>query len=80
MINWKLRFENKTWVLGFVSQLFILVEILLVGAKAAGITDFQLTDEIKGWVLAVINAVFGVFATITHVQDPTTNGFGDAKK
>lgn len=78
-INWKVRFRNRLWVVGFISQLFILFEILLVGAHAMGITDFQLTEEIKGWVLAVVNAIFGVVATLTHVQDPTTAGIEDSK-
>lgn len=80
MINWKVRFNNRLWVVGFISQLFILCEILLVGAHAVGLTDFQLTEEIKGWVLAVVNAVFGVLATLTHVQDPTTEGMEDSER
>jgi phi LC3 family holin len=78
MINWKVRFKNRLWVVAFMSQLFILAEVLLVGAHAAGITDFKLTEEIKGWVLAVINAVFAVLSTLGIVQDPTTNGIEDS--
>jgi phi LC3 family holin len=63
-----------------MSQLFILCEVLLVGAHAAGITDFQLTEEIKGWVLAVVNAIFGVLSTLGVVQDPTTVGMEDSDK
>jgi phi LC3 family holin len=80
MINWKVRFKNKLWVTAFISQLFILAEILLVGAHAIGLTDFQLTEEIKGWVLAVVNAVFGVLATLGTVQDPTTESLSDSKE
>ncbi|WP_409294078.1 phage holin [Peribacillus sp. SCS-26] len=80
MINWTVRFKNKLWVMAFVSQLFILAEILLVGAHAVGLTDFQLTEEIKGWVLAVINALFGVFSTIGNIQDPTTAGLRDSAR
>lgn len=79
-INWKVRFRNRLWVVGFISQLFILAEILLVGAHAAGITDWQLTEEFKGWVLAVVNAIFGLLATLTHVQDPTTEGMEDSRQ
>jgi phi LC3 family holin len=78
MINWKVRFKNRLWVVALMSQLFILVEVLLVGAHAAGITDFQLTEEIKGWVLAVVNAVFMVLSTLGLVQDPTTSGMEDS--
>jgi len=80
MINWKVRLKNRLWVVGFISQLFILVEILLVGAHAAGITDFQLTKAIQDWVLLLVNAIFGVVATLTHVQDPTTAGMDDSRQ
>ncbi|MEH7249177.1 phage holin [Neobacillus niacini] len=78
MINWKVRFKNRLWVVAFMSQLFILAEVLLVGFHTAGITDFQLTEEIKGWVLAVVNAVFMLLSTLGVVQDPTTSGLEDS--
>ncbi|PLR93182.1 phage holin [Bacillus sp. T33-2] len=80
MINWKVRFSNKLWVAAFVSQLFVLAEVLLVGAHAAGLTDWQLTEEVKGWVLTLINAIFGVLATLGVVQDPTTEGLEDSAR
>lgn len=66
--------------MAFVSQLFILAEVLLIGAHAAGLTDFQLTEEIKGWVLAVVNAIFGVLSTLGIVQDPTVEGITDSAR
>lgn len=78
MINWKVRFKNRLWVVAFLSQLFILAEMMLVGAHAAGITDFQLTEEVKGWILAVVNAVFGLLASLGVIQDPTTSGMEDS--
>jgi phi LC3 family holin len=78
MINWKVRFNNRLWVVAFVSQLFILAEVLLMGAHEAGITDFLLTEDIKGWVLALVNAVFMVLSTLGVVQDPTTVGLEDS--
>jgi phi LC3 family holin len=80
MINWKVRFKNRLWVVALVSQLFILVEVLLVGAHTAGLTDFQLTEELKGWVLAVVNAVFMILSTLGLVQDPTTSGMEDSAR
>ncbi|WP_423408010.1 phage holin [Heyndrickxia sp. MSNUG] len=78
MVNWKVRFKNKFWVVAFVSQLFILAEILLVGAHEVGLTDWQLTEEVKGWVLALVNAIWAVLATLGVVQDPTTEGMEDS--
>jgi phi LC3 family holin len=80
MINWKVRFNNRLWVVAFVSQLFILAEVLLMGAHAAGITDFQLTEDIKGWVLSLVNAVFMVLSTLGVIQDPTTAGMEDSAR
>lgn len=80
MINWKIRFANKFWVVAFVSQLFILAEVLLVGAHAAGLTDFALTEAMKEWVFLLINAIFGVLATLGVVQDPTTESFEDSER
>lgn len=80
MVNWKVRFKNKLWVAAFVSQLFILAEILLIGAHGIGWTDWQLTEEVKGWVLAMVNAVWAVLATLGVVQDPTTEGLEDSAR
>lgn len=77
-VNWKVRFKNKLWVSAFISQLFILAEILLVGAHAAGITDFKLTAAMQDWVFLLVNAIFGVLATLGVVQDPTTEGVEDS--
>ena len=80
MINWKVRFKNKLWVVSFISQLIILAEVLLVGAHAAGITDFAITEAMKEWVFLLVNAIFGVLATLGIVQDPTTQAFEDSEK
>lgn len=80
MINWKVRFKNPLWVTSFISQLFILAEILLIGAHGIGLTNFQLTEEIKGWVFALVNAIFGILATMGNIQDPTTESFEDSER
>lgn len=78
MINWKVRFKNPLWVSGFISQLFIVIQILLVGLNAVGMTNFELTEEIQEWVLMLVNAVFVVLSTIGLVQDPTVEGVEDS--
>ncbi|EIT85894.1 Phage holin [Fictibacillus macauensis ZFHKF-1] len=80
MINWKIRFKNPLWRAAFIAQVFILVELLLTGAHAVGITDFVLSDAIKDWVIAVVNAVFVVLASLGIVQDPTVKGLGDSQR
>ncbi|OLS39152.1 phage holin [Bacillus sp. MRMR6] len=80
MINWKVRFKNWPWVAGFVSQIMIIVQLVLVALTGLGITDYQLTEEVKGWVLALANAIFMLLAMLGLVQDPTTSGYGDSER
>ncbi|MFJ7972667.1 phage holin [Psychrobacillus sp. NPDC096389] len=79
-INWKVRFKNKIWVLGFIAQILLLTELLLIGGHAAGLTHFHLTEEMKEWIFAFVNVVFGLLATMGIIQDPTTNNFADSKR
>lgn len=80
MINWKVRFKNPIWVSAFVSQLIIVIQIVLVGLHSLGITDFQLSKDVEGWVLMLVNAIFVVLASLGVVQDPTVTGVGDSEK
>ncbi|WP_416730319.1 phage holin [Fictibacillus sp. JL2B1089] len=80
MINWKIRFKNTVWLTAFVSQLLIILQLIAVGLNGAGITDFVLTEEIRGWVLAVSNAIFIALSMLGIVQDPTVEGIGDSQR
>ena len=80
MVNWKVRFKNPLWVSAFVSQLFIVVQIILVGLNGIGVTDFQLTKEVEGWILTLVNAVFVILASLGLVQDPTVQGVSDSDR
>ncbi|NRD79324.1 phage holin [Bacillus sp. BRMEA1] len=80
MINWKVRFKNRNWVIAFISQIFIIAEFLLSGLHALGITNFQLTDTIKESVLSFVNALFVLLGLLGVVQDPTTKGIGDSEQ
>jgi phi LC3 family holin len=80
MINWKVRFKNKSWVMAFVAQLMIVAQMLLGGLNALGITDFQLTDAIQESILTFINTVFVLLSMMGIIQDPTTKGMGDSER
>ena len=80
MVNWKVRFKNPLWVSAFVSQLFIVVQIVLVGLNGIGVTDFQLTKEVEGWILTLVNAIFVILASLGLVQDPTVQGVSDSDR
>ena len=79
-INWSVRFKNPLWVSAFVSQMFIIVQIILVGLNSIGVTDFQLSKEVEGWILTLVNAVFVVLASLGVVQDPTVEGVADSER
>lgn len=80
MINWKVRFKNKSWVMAFVAQLMIVVQMLLGGLNALGMIDFQLSDAIQQNVLTFVNAVFILLSMMGIIQDPTTKGMSDSER
>lgn len=80
MINWKIRFKNTVWLTAFISQLLIIAQLIAIGLNGAGVTEFVLTEEIKGWVLAVANAIFVALSMLGIVQDPTVEGIGDSQR
>ena len=65
---------------GFIAQLLILVQLLLIGGQAMGWTDFQLTKSVQNWILATVNAVLGILSMLGIVQDPTTASLGDSNR
>jgi phi LC3 family holin len=80
MINWKVRFQNKSWVMAFAAQLMIVAQMLIGGLNALGIIDFQLSDTIQQNVLTFINAVFILLSMMGLIQDPTTKGMSDSER
>ncbi|MFD2444230.1 phage holin [Bacillus sp. CGMCC 1.16607] len=80
MINWKVRLKNKGWVMAFASQIIIMVQIILATLNSYGVVDFQITDQIKGEILTLINSAFIILSMLGVVQDPTTKGLGDSKR
>lgn len=78
MLNWKVRFKNWSWVVAFISQIMIVAQIVLSGLNTLGITDFQITQAVKDYVLTFANALFILLSMLGLVQDPTTKGYGDS--
>jgi phi LC3 family holin len=79
LINWKVRFQNKSWVVSFISQLLIVAQVILAGLNSLGVIHFQLTDKTINDVITVANALFIVLSLLGIVQDPTTKGLGDSE-
>ncbi|MEH7178359.1 phage holin [Neobacillus vireti] len=80
MINWRVRFKNRSWVIAFVAQLLIVAQMLIGGLNALGITEFQLSDAIQQSILTFINAVFIILSMLGLIQDPTTKGMSDSER
>ena len=71
-INWKVRFKNKAFWIGFIPAVIILIQ-------AIG-TLFGFTFELRGVednLINVVEAVFAVLAVLGIVVDPTTIGLSD---
>ncbi|WP_312475293.1 phage holin [Neobacillus sp.] len=80
MINWKIRFKNRNWVIAFISQLLIVAQMGLAGLHSLGLVNFQITDAIHNSILTFVNAVLILLSMLGIVQDPTTKGYGDSER
>lgn len=79
-INWRVRFRNPKWVLGFVSQLLIIAQMVTVGLNQTGAIQWQWSEGINVWVLGFTNAVLLLLASMSIVSDPTTSGYSDSNQ
>lgn len=78
MINWKVRFKNKRFVLTFVAGLLVLIKQL------ATIFGYDLhIEHLSDNVNNVIDTVFTLLTALGVagiVNDPTTKGFSDSEQ
>jgi phi LC3 family holin len=73
MINWKVRFRNKTWLTMFISLVVGFVfNILRLFDVSPAVTE-SLVMNIAGQVLTFLGLI-GV------IVDPTTAGVGDSER
>lgn len=73
MLNWTVRFKNKTFWLSFVPAVLLLIQV------AAALFGYTLDlGELGDKLLDVVNALFAVLALLGIVADPTTKGLGDS--
>lgn len=79
LVNWKVRFKNWGWVAGFISQILIVVQMIIVGLNSMGIIHFELTEAVKTYILTLANAIFVLLSMLGIVQDPTTKGYKDSE-
>lgn len=75
MINWKVRFANKTFWLSLIPA------VLLLAQAVAKVFGYELDLSAYGEnLLEVVNTLFAVLAILGIVTDPTTDGISDSKR
>ena len=75
MINWKVRFKNKRFVIAFIAGLLLLVKQVSV------LFGFNLNTELFSTnINNVVDAVFLLLGLLGIVNDPTTQGFSDSEQ
>ena len=73
MLNWTVRFENKTFWISFIPAVLLLIQVVAA--------VFGYTLDLGGLgdrLLDVVNALFAVLAILGVVTDPTTAGVKDS--
>ena len=73
MLNWTVRFKNKTFWISFIPSVLLLIQVVAA--------VFGYTLDLGGLgdrLLDVVNALFAVLALLGIVVDPTTKGVGDS--
>lgn len=72
-INWKVRLQNKTFLIAFIGAILTFVYTILgMFGIVPSITQNMLTDAI----MALVN----ILVALGVVTDPTTQGIGDSSQ
>jgi holin, phage phi LC3 family len=75
MINWKVRFKNKRFVLAFIAALLLLVK------QVAMLLGYNLNTEMFNTnINGIVDTVFLMLGLLGIVNDPTTQGLSDSKQ
>ena len=72
-INWKVRFQNKTFLTGLISLVVVFIYDLLQLLGIAPVVTQSVVMQVAEGILMILGMV-GVIA------DPTTNGLSDSKQ
>lgn len=72
-INWKVRFQNKTFLTGLISLVVVFIYDLLQLLEIAPVVTQSAVMQVAEGILTILGMV-GVIA------DPTTAGLSDSKQ
>jgi phi LC3 family holin len=70
--------KNRPWMLAMLSQMMLMLQMLIHALNSLGLTQFQLTQEMQGEILALANGAFIIMSFLGLIQDPTTVGIRDS--
>ncbi|USK77678.1 phage holin [Peribacillus frigoritolerans] len=81
-INWGVRFKNKVWVSGFVSQTLLMLQAIFLGLESLQVIDINIesVDAWVAWLTGITNVILAYLAYLGLVVDPTVQGVGDSYK
>lgn len=73
MLNWKVRFKNKVWLMSFIGTIITFVYQLLA--------MFNVVPKIsEDTIVQLVGLILNVLVGIGVIQDPTTAGIEDSKQ
>jgi phi LC3 family holin len=74
MINWKVRFKHKPFLIALVSA-------ILIAAQAVGaLFGYEITDGTVADIKNAVEPVLYVLVLLGIIVDPTTDGIGDSEQ
>nr|DAK50631.1 MAG TPA: holin [Caudoviricetes sp.] len=75
MINWKVRFKNKHFVISFIAAILLLVK------QVAALLGYNLNTELfNNNINGIVDTVFLMLSLLGIVNDATTQGLSDSKQ
>lgn len=75
MINWKVRFKNKHFVISFIAAILLLVK------QVAALFGYNLDTELFNHnINGIVDTVFLMLSLLGIVNDATTQGLSDSKQ
>ena len=72
-INWKIRFQNKTFLTGLISLVVVFIYDLLQLLEIA-------TAVTQSAVMQVAEGILTILGMLGVIADPTTAGLSDSKQ
>ena len=81
-INWSIRFKNRTWLAGFISQTVLLIQAITGTLTGFDVIPFDL-EQMDGWIttaLIAVNAILVYLSYLGIITDPTVDGISDSER